>query len=302
MLIGRSGHARSFAMAYKYKYNGKELQDELGLNLYDMDMRQYDPAIARWVVQDPIVHHNTSPYSAYDNNPIYWADPSGMDGEHYNWDTGKYENDKGAEVTFGQALASQGLNEDGSEKSSDESSSSETENSNSDTSKGEIKPRGNDFKNRPRTTNVLKQLYGYVKNHPSVLSTLAEYSGYSTMEVLQQLKYNEGDMVLGIESLDWNAYDPEGITVNAKDIRLEIVNSNILETAKTNEKIQSMSFFVAVTILHEFVHAGRKANNMDKGSEKNEMGWGWELRVFGKTVTPESAHTMYKQYDWNFKK
>lgn len=46
---------------FKYKYNGKELQDELGLNMYAMDMRQYDPAIARWVVQDPVVHHNMSP-------------------------------------------------------------------------------------------------------------------------------------------------------------------------------------------------------------------------------------------------
>src|SRR5690606_20226417 len=40
---------------YQYKYNGKEWQDELGLNMYDMDMRQYDPAIARWVVMDPVI-------------------------------------------------------------------------------------------------------------------------------------------------------------------------------------------------------------------------------------------------------
>ena len=50
--------------SYQYKYNGKEFQDELGLNMYAMDMRQYDPAIGRWVVQDPIVHHNMSPYNA----------------------------------------------------------------------------------------------------------------------------------------------------------------------------------------------------------------------------------------------
>gem|GEM_PF-2635970 len=64
---------------YDYKLNGKEYQDELGLNMYAMDMRQYDPAIARWVVQDPVVHHNYSPYSAFDNNPVFWADPSGAD-------------------------------------------------------------------------------------------------------------------------------------------------------------------------------------------------------------------------------
>ncbi|KIX21476.1 hypothetical protein SY27_07145 [Flavobacterium sp. 316] len=29
---------------YQYKYNGKELQDELGLNIYDYGARNYDPA------------------------------------------------------------------------------------------------------------------------------------------------------------------------------------------------------------------------------------------------------------------
>ena len=63
--------------AYQYKYNGKEWQDELGLNMYAMDMRQYDPAIARWVVQDPIDHFYQSTYSAFEGNPVFWADPSG---------------------------------------------------------------------------------------------------------------------------------------------------------------------------------------------------------------------------------
>jgi RHS repeat-associated protein len=277
------------------------LQDELWLNMYDMDLRQYDPAIGRFISLDPVVHYNQSTYTAFDNNPIYWADPSGMTGEHYDWNTGTYMNDKKQTVTFGEAMASQGLNTDGSEKSEQGSNEASTENTTASNNSTDIHPRGNDFKNRPRTTKVIEQLYGYVKNHPSVLETLAEYSGYSTMEVLQQLKYNQGDMILGIENLDWNKYSPEGITITARDIRLEINNSNKLETAKTNEKIQSTSFFIAVTVLHEFVHAGRKANNMDKKGEKNEMGWGWELRVFGAPTTPSNASEMYKKYDWNFK-
>src|SRR5690606_4956493 len=62
---------------FMYKYNGKEFQDELGLKMYTMDMRHYDPAIARWVVHDPITHFYQSPYSAFDGNPVFWADPSG---------------------------------------------------------------------------------------------------------------------------------------------------------------------------------------------------------------------------------
>lgn len=49
--------------------------------MYAMDMRQYDPAIGRWVVQDPIVHHNMSPYTAFNNNPAFWADPTGADSQ-----------------------------------------------------------------------------------------------------------------------------------------------------------------------------------------------------------------------------
>lgn len=39
---------------YKYKYNGKELQDELGLNMYDYGWRNYMPDIGRWTQIDPL--------------------------------------------------------------------------------------------------------------------------------------------------------------------------------------------------------------------------------------------------------
>src|SRR5690606_12117267 len=72
-------NANRSEQAEKYQYNGKEFEDSFGLNIYEMDLRQYDPAIGRWTVQDPVIHHEFSPYSAFDNNPAYWADPSGAD-------------------------------------------------------------------------------------------------------------------------------------------------------------------------------------------------------------------------------
>jgi RHS repeat-associated protein len=41
---------------YKYKYNGKELQDELGLNVYDYGARQYMPDLGRWMQSDPLIN------------------------------------------------------------------------------------------------------------------------------------------------------------------------------------------------------------------------------------------------------
>lgn len=70
-------------VANKFKYNNTELEDALGVNLYEMPWRQYDPSIARWTGIDPITHHSMSTYTAFDNNPILWADPSGADSEGY---------------------------------------------------------------------------------------------------------------------------------------------------------------------------------------------------------------------------
>ncbi len=68
-------------VAQKFKYNGKELEEAHGLNWYEMDMRQYDPAMARWTSIDPVTHHSMSTYTAFDNNPVFWADPSGADAQ-----------------------------------------------------------------------------------------------------------------------------------------------------------------------------------------------------------------------------
>jgi len=65
--------------AQQWKFNDIELNEDIGLNLYEMFFRMHDPAIGRWNGVDPITHWNESPYAGFANNPVYWADPSGAD-------------------------------------------------------------------------------------------------------------------------------------------------------------------------------------------------------------------------------
>ncbi|GAB6010280.1 RHS repeat-associated core domain-containing protein [Dysgonomonas reticulitermitis] len=63
-----------------YKYNGKELDQMHGLNLYDYSARYYESAIGRFTTVDPLAekYYSISPYVYVANNPLKYIDPTGM--------------------------------------------------------------------------------------------------------------------------------------------------------------------------------------------------------------------------------
>ncbi len=61
----------------KFTYNGKELEDDHGLNWYHYGARFYDAQIGRWHVVD-LVDEFHSPYTFVGNNPIKSTDKDGM--------------------------------------------------------------------------------------------------------------------------------------------------------------------------------------------------------------------------------
>lgn len=64
----------------KYLYNGKELNEEFGLNWSSYGAREYDASIGQWMSIDPLAEAMAgwSPYNYTFRNPISYGDPTGL--------------------------------------------------------------------------------------------------------------------------------------------------------------------------------------------------------------------------------
>ena len=81
----------------RFLYTGKERINDLNLGWDDFWARIYMPEIGRWGVVDPMSHKfvNYTPYNYAINNP------NGMESYKYDWESKRYENEKGEEVDWG---------------------------------------------------------------------------------------------------------------------------------------------------------------------------------------------------------
>jgi RHS repeat-associated protein len=82
---------------YRFGFNGMELDKEWSGkgNSLTTSFRQYDPRLGRWRSTDPLQLFFSwqSPFAAFDNNPIYFSDPSGLAAEGGGDDGGVKQKD-----------------------------------------------------------------------------------------------------------------------------------------------------------------------------------------------------------------
>ncbi|WP_159296404.1 RHS repeat-associated core domain-containing protein, partial [Tenacibaculum maritimum] len=64
------------ATAQKFKYQDQELEESLGYNMHEFELRHYDATIGRFVTTDPYEQFD-NPYLAMGNNPVVSYDPDG---------------------------------------------------------------------------------------------------------------------------------------------------------------------------------------------------------------------------------
>ncbi len=75
---GYNGNISSLgnSVAKKFKFQGQELDESLGYNMYEFELRHYDASIGRFMTTDPYEQFD-SPYVAMGNNPVVSFDPDG---------------------------------------------------------------------------------------------------------------------------------------------------------------------------------------------------------------------------------
>jgi hypothetical protein len=156
--------------------------------------------------------------------------------------------------------------------------------------------------NYPRFTNLVKGLSTYVKNQPSVLKALELYTGFYQYQIFEKLRfgYSPTIIVKDIPNTSWgdrrygyfdNNENPNVLNIN-KSVVLGLEQSN-LESTKL-----ATSFFLAVTVLHEFVHYSRFNNGLSEviSGVEYEFGFGFELQAFGVIVELTNAYKYSLQF------
>ncbi|MDZ7896479.1 MAG: hypothetical protein U5N85_00405 [Arcicella sp.] len=146
----------------------------------------------------------------------------------------------------------------------------------------------------PKFTELVKDLYRYVQRNRKIMDALILWSGYSEQQIKEKIKFKEGPMIV-IKELN----GPIGYFNHQENP--DVINIDIsvrgLEQAYLTSTREATAFLLAVTVLHELVHQGRYANDLDRHTW--EYGYGFEESAFGMIIDRDNAgkysYRLYKK-------
>ncbi|MDY0906701.1 hypothetical protein [Pedobacter sp. CFBP9032] len=128
----------------------------------------------------------------------------------------------------------------------------------------------------PKFSELIKKLESFVANDQKVLNALIQWSGYNKEQIIEKVKFGNGPTIVVKELTGKYGYFDRNENPNVINIDESWVKG--LESANLLETKQATGFFLAVTVLHEFVHQARAANGLDRSYE---YGYGFENSAFG---------------------
>ena len=84
--LQRYGRTGTSTALQPEKYQGKDWNPAASFNVYDFGARLYDPALGRWLAQDPLAEkfYPQSPYLFCAGNPMKIVDPTGQEWKEKN--------------------------------------------------------------------------------------------------------------------------------------------------------------------------------------------------------------------------
>jgi hypothetical protein len=83
--FGMSMPGRTFSVEkYRYGMNTQEKDEDIFEGAFTAEFWEYDSRVGRRWNNDPLVYEWQSPYACFNNNPIYFADPTGLEGKDPN--------------------------------------------------------------------------------------------------------------------------------------------------------------------------------------------------------------------------
>lgn len=149
----------------------------------------------------------------------------------------------------------------------------------------------------PEFTKLVKNLKSFVMSNRKVMSAIKKWSGFSEQVIIDHLGFGEGPIIkVGGASGSLGYFRA---SENPAILNIRKYYADALEVAPLSFHKEALSFLLAVTVLHEYVHLGAHANGMSEGAY--DFGENFEREAFNLVVNTDNVGKVFIDFREYFK-